>query len=229
MGSRHELLPSQEEALFKLIVAFKFEPEQFSFDKESYSTVFRHKATRYYFEFSRHHTPQRREWLRLTYSPSQYLAKDETTMSPGDWPKLHSYFRSWLEYLRRELNTKNPWDDILKQKELSEAAATIGEENTPFTSDEISLISSKLDEIKDLLVAKNLVDEEQQTAIESQLKYLGEAAKRQGRRDWVFLALGVIVQLGFEKALTPAAFKVIGPIFIELFRQVSAVVRLLSF
>jgi len=207
MGSRHELLPSQEEALFKLIVAVKFDPEQFSFDKEAYSTVFRYKTTNYYFQFSRHAAPNRGDWLKLTYSPSQYLTKEEETSSIDDWPKLLSYFRSWLAYLRRELNTKNPWDDILKQKELSEAASTIGEENTPFTSDEISLISSKLAELKDLFIAKGLVDEEHHALVESRLRYLESGTKKLGRVDWANVVYATVVKLAVEKVLDTTAFQ----------------------
>ena len=200
-----ELLKWQKKEIFKIIESFEFDPiAQFDLAEIRFpsSVILTHKDTGYRFTFEVNLDFDDREYLRLTYSPSKVKMVYETTLGIDDWTKLQGYLRVWLDCLKRELNTDDPWKEILEQKGLPEAVTEIGKDNVPFTTEEVTFITSQLSEIKDFLIAKGLVDEEHQAIVESRLRYLEDATKKFGKKDWITLMLGEFFKLFLEKILS---------------------------
>ena len=64
-----------------------------------------------------------------------------------------------------------------------------------------------IDLIKTYLIAEIKIDSDQKKETNERLDYLIEAAKRQGRKDWIHTAIGVIFTLAVSLSLSPEQAK----------------------
>jgi len=73
--------------------------------------------------------------------------------------------------------------------------------NEPFTEDDTARILSGLQQLKAYLTELTSWSAEQTTLVNEKLEYLQDALKRQGRRDWIHTARGVVVTIVVALAL----------------------------
>jgi hypothetical protein len=122
------------------------------------------------------------------YTPGEDSPSDRANRL--DWPSVLSWAEKWLRNIERERATPNLWDMLEDSRELlAEYEATTGDEaNTLFSPEEQGQIAAQLDGIKELLVTQHGADP---LALERGIEELKEASRRAGRREWLFLFMGV--------------------------------------
>lgn len=113
----------------------------------------------------------------------------------------------WLDDLKRDLETPDPWAELLRKGEMLEGSADEAVENTPFTPEEQAEIVKLLREIKKYSKKTYSLSEESLLTLEKRLDYLEEAASRVGRKDWVLLFLGTLFTLVVTTVLPPEAVR----------------------
>lgn len=212
------LLKTQRNEVFEAISDRGFQPSQFEW-QESRSprraktkvALIVHRSTGHYFMFD---NPGE---LRVSVgSPGGSTPK--SSVRAETWDQQLSHVRDWLQCLEREIEAPDLWAEIAQERTLAEAASSAPATNRPFTPDEQSYISEQLHEIETYLITTQNLTEEHTEFVRTRLNYLGEAAERQGRQDWLHTAIGVVVTIVMGIALAPDAAR-------ELFRFVAGAFR----
>jgi hypothetical protein len=145
-----------------------------------------------------------KHWCR--FSPGrETLTQSEY---PGDWRQQIACVIQWLGYLKRETESPDLWAMISGEAALVlGAGAPGGADNAPFLPSESQRISASLGAIRDYLVATQHVSGARLAFAEERLRYLEEASTRIGRKDWINLAYGALINIVVGAALSPDAAK----------------------
>jgi len=155
-------------------------------------SVLRHKPTDYFIRFGRY---------RFRFSPGDGQRFSEIWHSDSPTEK-HRICNIWISELRKEANAPDLWVLAQQGRALSDAASS-DTENLPFTTAEQSDITSKLEEVKQLLLATRQFQEREFGMIEGQFRYLDQSSKRLGRKDWYNIAFSVLSSLVIAVGLPP--------------------------
>jgi len=127
---------------------------------------------------------------------------------PGDWTNQFHYVRQWLRHLKREVEAPDLWAAISRETALVLGAGVAGDAaNTPFSSSERQRISASLGEIREYLVATQQVSGARLAFVEERLRYLEDASGRMGRKDWINVVAGALINIVVGAALAPEAAK----------------------
>ena len=102
-------------------------------------------------------------------------------------PAAHEYFRDDGDIAGAARSTAPPSDL----------------ENVPFTVEEQAHISVQVREIQTFLLTVQQVADDRHEHVVEQLRYLDEAGRRLGRKDWFNAAIGVVVSTLCALALDP--------------------------
>jgi hypothetical protein len=121
----------------------------------------------------------------------------KSKVSDGPWEEKHAlhweaYLESWLEEIRRDLETPDPWAELRAMGESTDA--NVGEEDvdtSPFSAEEQTEISRKLDALKAEL--ENQLSEAEARILAQQFEYIKAAAKDTRRDRWVELVKGIFL------------------------------------
>lgn len=125
----------------------------------------------------------------------------------GSWAEDKSSFRDWLFYLSREIYQPDLWAEMSKYQLPPESEVVPDISNEPFTTYQVEKILSGLNQVRAYLEEQRLGSEEQKRFVKERLNYLADAAKRQGRKDWVYTCIGVLVTITTALALSPEQAK----------------------
>jgi hypothetical protein len=109
------------------------------------------------------------------------------------WQTVISRLDSWLEEVKRDLETPDLWAQLQQDAVLFRAYAGDVTGNTPFTPDEQNEIASRLRELADEAGRAYSLSAAQMRVLDAKLDYLVSAASRIGRRDWCIIFAGVIL------------------------------------
>jgi hypothetical protein len=200
------ILQSQKNEVFALIKSAGLDPSDFQWaDAESHWTYItsmvsrlKHKHSSYFFQFD------------------FYLGEHRGFFSPGRDSEFSSGIRSlsfedifnnvktWLYYLKREINAPDLWGALLKEKELAEIASA-SEDQESFSAEEQRQISEQLRELREYLVKTYNLTEAQSDRIERRLNYLEDALGRMNKKDWLTLSMGVLFCIAASNDLTREA------------------------
>jgi hypothetical protein len=140
-----------------------------------------------------------------TYSPGSEKALDQAY--PGPWDQQLNYVRMWLQFLERELHAPDLWAEVAKYQ----ITATAGDnrDNEPFTAQQVEQIVMGLNRVRAYIQTNVSPTPDQLRLVNEKLDYLVDAAKRQGRRDWLHTSIGVFVTLATSLGLSPDALNTI--------------------
>ncbi|HEX8559012.1 MAG TPA: hypothetical protein VF668_12970 [Pyrinomonadaceae bacterium] len=130
------------------------------------------------------------------------------------WESVIAYFKAWLSYVKREVETPDLWTSISQESNVITASSNAGS-NAPFGEDEKAYIRNGLDELKRYLLTAHKLDPE---LVESKVNYLIESSGRVGRKDWITLLVGALVSIVTAAYLPPETTR-------DIFRFVGAVLR----
>jgi hypothetical protein len=137
------------------------------------------------------------------YSPGEHTFEErEFSLT---WESQLEHVKNWATYLKREIDAPDLWGQILNEKGLAEAALSAEDSDAAFTAKEQQYISSSLREIKDYLVSKHHLHDEQARFVEERLDILEKESKRQGRQAWLHTTIGVLFTIIIGISLAPDA------------------------
>lgn len=197
------LLRSQKNELFKLIIDKGYDPSNFSWSEEKSSYIIYikvskivHVDTDLFFRFDFFEN----QW-RCVFSPGRFDWEGEERVL--SWQDAKTVFIKWLEILKHEVLEPDLWSDISKYQLAVGAEIEVNISNEPFTSYQVDQIIESLNQAKAFLTERNLIDKEHNQFIEDKFNYLVEAARRQGRKDWLHTCIGAIITIAVALALNP--------------------------
>jgi hypothetical protein len=200
----HELLPSQQNDVFRAIQEAGFDPNEFEwhermgdFDRMAPVPTIVHVPTGYLFLF---------DWNGghlASYSPGR--DRPYTTLSTGGWANQLGAVSNWLRYLAREYHAPDLWGELTRQHELADAAIEPIEEgeDRPFTLEEQAEIAQQLTEIKERLAREEQLTGQRLQALEAGIEYLLDASKRAGRQEWLKLFYGTALSWALGGLVSP--------------------------
>jgi hypothetical protein len=186
------------------------DPKEFAWDLETTPTL-RHTTSGYFFTF---------DLVDYGQHQAQYCPGEDTAYEDrrgGDWEGQLSLVDEWLTNLKREIQAPDLWTLLSEQTALVQAASA-DSPNTPFSHAEIKEISDGLRELQENIEKTHDLDDQKHAFLESRLGYLADAAHRQGRHDWLYMAIGVLATIVVSLATSPDQTR-------EIFRFVSSVLQ----
>jgi hypothetical protein len=155
-----------------------------------------------------------------------YRSPGEDTRSesqhPGTWGREFDGFQRWLRFLKTEVEEPDLWASIKAEKDLIlGSSSTI--ENSPFSAEERKRLLKDVHEIKQFVIKTAKLTEGELSYVTDRLDYLVEASGRMGRKDWINVAVGTLINVVTAVALTPAGtrelFHFAGQIFRWIFES----------
>jgi hypothetical protein len=200
MFESHLILLSQKNRIFEIIQVNNIPTDQFTwverpsnFDSRITVSALLHKPSGFYFQFDFYQGAH-----YCLFSPGE----NQQTQSEfcGDWSNQIGIFAFWLQYLMREVQAPDLWNAILNEKVLSEFSYDKNE-NTEFSSEEISRIQKNLEEIKQYLISAQSFSPNQLRYLDANFDYLQDAATRMGRKDWIIIVVGTLTNIAITLAL----------------------------
>lgn len=200
------LLKSQRREVFITIQSVGLEPAEFKWEdipsKHSSELIVSrlvHTSSGGYYNFD---FVKGSPWCE--YSPGEEKFIEESY--PGNWDLQLVYANKWLQYLKRELETPDLWATIVGESAMMFGTPVAGDEtNSLFTVTERERLSGCLEEIQAYLVSANDLTDTRLAFVEERLRYLEGAASRMGRKDWINLAWGALINIVVGVALSPDA------------------------
>ncbi|ACD94945.1 hypothetical protein [Trichlorobacter lovleyi] len=208
--SEHRLLTSQRNMLFTAIQNNGLDPASFHWEMANSFNQHNlivprliHVQSDGYFQFELQNDV---EWCQYSPGQTKYIEQQY----PGNWNGQYSYFCCWLSYLKEEFETPDLWSVIAGDSSFEVNMKSDGNEdesNKKFNSSERKHISQNLNEIREYLVTAHSISGSSLRLIEERLKYLEDAAGRVGRKDWINLAYGALINIIVGAALAPTAAK----------------------
>jgi hypothetical protein len=167
--------------------------EQGVFGYESYrSTQLLHKQTGYYFRFG---------CFLCMYSPGS-RSKVEAMRHDSNWEAIRELFLKWASRVKKESEAPDLWAMIGSEQALGlQASATT--DNRLFSPQEQATIAANLEEVRTSIVTLHNLREEDRQFMDENFNYLKEASRRVGRKDWLLLTYGTLVNTAVTLAMTP--------------------------
>ena len=199
----YSLLKSQRNQVLELIKSMGMDPFNFTWSttdscKEIETSVplLEYGDGEYYFQFDMWGDDK-----YSAYSPGQD-GIDETKL-PGDWDGQLNNVAIWLGCLKREVEEPDLWSDLEKYRIEEDKDVLSHVINEPFTANQAEQIQIGLLKVRSHLEQFTKDNKSQSDFVNSQLEYLADAAKRQGKRDWLHTSIGVIMTITTALALAP--------------------------
>ncbi|MHB8335899.1 MAG: hypothetical protein ACYDEE_00580 [Ignavibacteriaceae bacterium] len=192
--SKNIILKSYVNEVLLYIKSNGLDATEFSWE-ETYSTQSHpllvsklvHKHTAYYFIF---------DFLKdahfCEYSPGKEKLVDKNY--PGDWTNQFSYFKYWISYLKREIEAPDLWGALQNERSFINASADT-ETNELFKEDEKAKIKSSLNKIKEFIYAAHILQLKDREFVEGRFQYLIDSSERLGKKDWINITLGVLINV----------------------------------
>lgn len=117
------------------------------------------------------------------------------TSAPFDLLTLEEQVRKWASEVKRDVDTPDLWADLEREVEISTCARYVDVENTPFTPNEQAQIGEQLEQIKGSAQTRYALSDAQMRALAAKLDEIAVASGHVGRKDWMILAAGVMLDL----------------------------------
>ena len=222
------LLRSQRNSVLQLVKNLELDPFNFRWSEKpsmlmvidgSNAVVSRlsYNDTDFYFQFDF------KDGMHYAiFSPGRETLVEE--QFAGSWHVQLSSVHNWLNYLKREIEQPDLWDELAKYQlpPGEQINKQIG--NEPFTAQQVDQIAENLKKLHVYLEDEFHLDIEQKAVVNEKMDYLMEASRRQGRKDWLHTSIGVMFTLAMFLAASPEQTKMIWSI---LKAAVSGVIQLL--
>jgi hypothetical protein len=179
---------------------FHWEDRQSRYANRGTVSTLVHAPTSYYFKFD--YSDKGKHFAE--FSPGPELPVEE--QYPGNWANQRGYVVQWVQALKRELEEPDLWGSVLGETALiGRVEATADQEDAGLSAEEQARIAASLTEIREYIFTSFQLSEEQQQIVSSRLAYLEAASSRVGRKDWIILATGTLMNIAVSAALNPSA------------------------
>ncbi len=177
---------SQKNAVFKAIAEAGPDPGDYYWDENNRISALHHNGSEFSCRFE-----AGANWYQVTYFPmSTKLTGHAERLSNFD-AALQVVAR-WVETVQKETSEPDLWESM-EQGEglLGEGSSS----DSPFVAEELAKLTDAVEEVKTFILEELKVSGEHAELVAARLKYLLEEARKQGKRDWAFIALGVLFNL----------------------------------
>lgn len=198
---RFSLLRSQKNQVFEIIKGqgldpfnFEWTTSQSGYNEGDVIPCLKYRNTPYYFNFDRN---KKEHWT--TFSPG--YQEIEEKWAPCTWKDQLIMVEEWLKNLKREIEP-DMWDKLSEFHFEASVSVDPEVENKSFSSKEITLLAEGMNKIRHYLEIELEANEVQTKLIDEKIDYLIDAAKRQGRLDWIHTSIGVVFTLYTALGLT---------------------------
>lgn len=221
-----ELLVSQRNEVFAVLTGCGIAPSAFAWEitssrflKHTRVSTLRHRESSFYFSF---------DWHSATNEDGMDIGiRSAFSRSPGDvhreeqrrllgWNVQVAAFSEWLSLLERELGQQDLWSIALRDGESLTREALDIEDNSPFRPDEVRAIQDQLEAFRSEVRASLQLHAAELARVESHVQYLRDSSERLGRKDWINLLLGVLIQLTLQVSSTSAIKDSVGKLWRSL-------------
>lgn len=194
------LLPTQCNAIFRLVRDAGLDPNEFRWDEEEISTAYddalvsilRHVPTKFFYKF-------KPEWA--VYSPGPTSRTHESKVL--GWNSHFSLVDDWLYCVKREYEAPDLWGLLRQDTKLLQLASSPDLPNEAFTELERQSIRDQLAEIRQHLISVHHLQLQQGEIIDQGFSYLGDCLNRVGKKDWLNIAINTVVTIASAAAFSP--------------------------
>jgi hypothetical protein len=187
-------------------LSFEWSEEQTEYDSAlNYSvSVIKHKNSNFYFKFDRADDGA----FVCKFSPGEVEFVVELGDAYYEWDEVRNEFTEWLSRVKKE-TVPDLWEQIKDYAPDETFIRTDEISNAPFSYSEAENIIGSLDKLQAQIEKNFNLQGEQLAFIKREINYLKDAAKRQGKKDWVHTSIGVIVTIAMGLALSPEKTKLL--------------------
>ncbi len=190
------LLKKQKNDLLAALQINGFSRGDFILTENEHSTSLNHRMTQYFFtvgvgEGSVMELTGACRTFRYSILSSPGRDRFRETHHYWDWNDVVRGFHDWVTCLTTELNTSDLWSTVSGDTQLLKMASD--QDNRPFTPEEQIQIREALDRIKWVLSKCYALAGPRLETIEARLSYLQECVTRMGRKDFVHITIGILV------------------------------------
>ena len=206
------LLKFQKNETFELIreaglnpLDFKWGQQKTDCEGQSYNvSILKYLRNALYFKFDRNESGE----YTCRFFPGAGVLEEKAHHYGTKWLGIINKFKEWLSYLQRESNP-DLWEQMKEYSPREELIHIAGISNTPFSYAEVEALLESLDELQSKLEMNFKLQGKNLAFVKSQIKYLKDAAKRQGKKDWLHTSIGVIAGIAVNLALSPENAKLL--------------------
>jgi len=119
------------------------------------------------------------------------------------WYKQLEYAKTWLRSLKKQIDAPDLWTTIIKEKDLIITALDNRITNSTFNNKEKSNLALRIKELEEYIKNTYVLSTDQISLLNNKLEYLIEASERQGKKDWLHTAIGVLFTIIIGLSLAP--------------------------
>jgi hypothetical protein len=190
------LIKSQKNEVFAEFLEHGVDTKEFEWKSrvsgnDKISVLF-HRPTELYFEFDTGFC----RWM-----PTERGRYEAAALS-SEWKE---HLRKWLALMKREVDEADLWESTKQERLTSQAATATATDNGLFSVAEQKFIAEQLKAIEDDVAKKHNLLPGQIEALQTAFRYLSEASTRMGKKDWINLAIGTVVNVAVGAAFSPGA------------------------
>lgn len=206
MERHYQLLKTQKNEIFKILQEVGLEPANFKWthidlmpSDDRVVLRLNYLDGKYYFQFMMNKDSNYHYCCEVSPADEKAVGYKKSL----NWYEQKTNVRRWAKYLKREIEAPDLWAEIEKYR--ATLPLVTGEQlvNEPIPAYETEEIYDRMQLLADKIEEEFKLNEEQSQFVRSKLNYLADAAKRQPRRDWEFMFIGVFINIAFYLVLEP--------------------------
>jgi hypothetical protein len=176
----------QRNVIFRAVQAGGLDPHECTFDDGDDGGRLIHRPSASYFDLRGDVTQ---------YVATRVVGGDHPVALRFSWADVEQMIRIWAGDVKRDVETPDLWAEIQREGEILTGTPYIDVENTPFTLDEQAQIAEQLDQIKQTAQTRYALSDAQMRALAAKLDEIAAASGHVGRKDWMILVAGVMLNL----------------------------------
>ena len=182
------LLSTQKDSLFKILVDSGFNPLDFSWENKGFPALC-YKYDNYYCKFQMSDDYLSR---MVVFSPGNLIQEEYYAKNMDNWQAYENGFKIWLQNLKKELSAEFLWEKL--QSESTKVSISNNIINDPFLPSEKDMIRLKFVSIKSKFRSLDL-NEVQLNKIDEKLDHLLELTEKLDKIDWLSILIGSVAGL----------------------------------
>jgi hypothetical protein len=185
-------------------LSFEWGEERTELESGRYAvSVLKYLDSDFYFKFDRTSDGN----FAFRCYPGRRGVPEESTILE-DWSEILLNFKEWLSLLKEDV-TLDLWEQLKEYAPQERFIGTAEISNVPFSYSEAENIIESLDKLQAQIEENFKLQGDQLAFVKREIEYLKETVKRQGRKDWMHTAIGVIMTIAVGLALSPEKTKLL--------------------
>lgn len=123
-----------------------------------------------------------------------------------DWLEVTHHFDTWLEILREEYHTENPWEQLRNFRDEIESWDLDRPGSEPFTTDERAYLRAGITKFKEQVQERFDLHDEQLAGLRQDVADLEDQLDVLMRRQWRMSLLGFLLRVGAQVGFSAIDF-----------------------